>query len=341
MKNDKSKSASKRALLKKLGTASVAIAATQLPDKWVAPMVELVVLPAHAQATNPAPDCGLEGAQKSNPGECCKDMDKTVPVYLEECCVNPAVDASGALVKNAAGEYLCCDLLDPDSPEYAKYCCSNPSKVKDSNGDPKCCEGADLDPVYCCIKSEVTYASSIERTRTNWSTIPNTPQTATVSLEALPRWDPKDGPLGRVVFNLTGEIDSLGTFENGDNAAVTATFEAAAKLDITAPGGVAFHARPSITVQQELEPADSGLPNHSGPDFWEPDPIGATKSESFEVTDPDILAQVYTGAGQDVSVDVTAMGESKFTGSGNAAAFINTFASASISITYFCDSSKV
>ncbi len=386
----------RRQILKVSGGISIALYAASTSKQWVSPVVEAVVLPAHAEPSpevpevpeKPGTECGKEGTTKSDPDQCCRDMDKTIPLYLDECCVRPAVDSDGLLVRNAKGEFLCCDLLDKNSPEYLSYCCDVSGKnedgsiatgadgvpiccdsldpnsadyasyccedkartptgelAKDNQGNAICCEGANPDPEYCCIKSQLSYSTSIDRTRTDWTT-KSTGSFGKVSMQEIPRWDPANGPLGRVEVAITGWIDSHGSIESKNKASAEVIFQASAVLDIDAPGGAALQVTPQANESKSLAPGDNldvngdPQPNSSGDDYWVTPSLSASEAASVTITDPAILAANYTSSSAPLAINITAEGTSKFIGPANMVTDIDTHAGASLTITYYCLASK-
>lgn len=349
------KQSTRRTALKKMGGASALIATgMQLPEKWIAPVVDLVILPAHSEGTPlVTSDCGSQGHIKGDANKgCCKDQDHTVPVFLDDCCKQPGLEDNGDLAKDADGNYICCEPvdpngtgMDPDSDDYKKYCCQNVAKdasgkpIKDANGVKICCEGSAPDPAFCCVKKTLSYSSSISRTRTNWSTT-----AGSVTLLPIPKWNPTDGPLGRVELSIAAQIDSNGNVENKDLGAVVVTFTASADLSFTAPGLISLALQPAANQQQSLSAPDQfdangdPDPDGQGTDFWQTPTLDATSSESVSITDTAKLAE-YIGARQNLDIIVVANGTSNFIGPGNMAVDINTFASFNITVSYFCDAS--
>ncbi len=282
---------------------------------------------------------------KTDPTICCDDnvAVKTDVRYIEQCCDKPGRDENGNLVKNGQGEYICCDGLDQNSADYNNYCCENQARdpvsgdlVKDTSGNVACCEGSSKDPAYCCIKQEISYSKSIARTRTDWTTAANTNLTQVPTVR-LPKWDPALGPLAEVHLTVTGDVDATGTIENKGLSAVTATFTGSLKLVTKGPNGVLLLAEPDAVANQGLEAADATT--GSGDDFWVLPTISASKTEQKVITDPAELANYYIGQGEEVDIEMTATGTIAIEGGSNFRSDIDTFAAATISITYFCKAS--
>lgn len=321
--SDGQKSRVRRGLLKGV---SGAVVFSQLPDSWRAPIVDQVLLPAHAQASPQTPKCA--------------DMDKSTTEYLENCCTRPGIDENGNYVTDSSGHYICCDSLSPNSPEYANYCCTN--KAKDPTGKPVtgpdgnavCCESSRPDPSYCCIKRSVTHSVSIPRRVTDWDL-----------RRAIPKWDPMFGPLGRVEVKIAGEIVSQGWVESTDSREQNVTFNAEATLVVSMPGNVALRMNPRTGKVSQLLSAGGNLivgtddvtrsiPDGKGTDYWVPAPLEGSDSGTYTVTDPAVLP-AYSGGGS-AEVEVFADGIAQFSGPGNFDSSTNVEAEATVQITYYC-----
>ena len=80
--SDKKSNESRRKLLKSIAAGSGAIVAGKsLPDKWTAPVVDSVLLPAHAQ-TSPAPTTTAAPGTTAAPVPCAGPYTATFPDHL-------------------------------------------------------------------------------------------------------------------------------------------------------------------------------------------------------------------------------------------------------------------
>jgi hypothetical protein len=124
MNGDEKRKLSRRQLLKAITAAGGAIAAaTMLPGKWTQPVVEVGVLPAHAQVTGAEPEYGVQCDSTPGGGDiefCIDEVAALVMLYSGEgpvegievtlTCTDPSIEFDPALpqteITNAAGRAL-------------------------------------------------------------------------------------------------------------------------------------------------------------------------------------------------------------------------------------------
>jgi hypothetical protein len=67
--SDATRELSRRKLLERVALGGAAISVTLLPSKWVKPVVETIVVPAHAQVSGPSPSAPVTSlAFSTTPG---------------------------------------------------------------------------------------------------------------------------------------------------------------------------------------------------------------------------------------------------------------------------------
>jgi hypothetical protein len=115
MKVDEKRTLSRRQLLKAITAAGGAIAAsTMLPGKWAQPVVEVGVLPAHAQVSNAEPEYGVQCDSTPGGGDievCIDEVAALVMLYSGEgpvegievtlTCSDPSIEFNPALPQTA------------------------------------------------------------------------------------------------------------------------------------------------------------------------------------------------------------------------------------------------
>lgn len=173
--------------------------------------------------------------------------------------------------------------------------------------------------------ASISYSQAIPLMTTNWT------QDVTV-----PKFDPALGTLQRVILELEGTVQGMARFESLDPTATKVTTNFKANIRLRRPDLTDLViALPKAQMSEEVSPYD-GLVDFGGPSGRTYPNLLATQFESTILDAP--LAPMdellFVGAGQDVTLNVRAVGASTGSGSGNLLLLFNTSAEASVTVTY-------
>lgn len=178
-----------------------------------------------------------------------------------------------------------------------------------------------LAPINAVQASTLTYESSIDLEKTNFE-----------KQITLPKFDSSLGELESVLFELSGNVKGAVSLENEDATAAFVTGNLAAEINLKKPDdSLLLVALPTASVNKDLSAYD-GTFDFSGTSGVKLTDISNTKKESTLLTIPDDFTP-FVGDG-DFNLLLEAIGNSTATGAGNLSARFETYADATIGVSY-------
>jgi len=178
-----------------------------------------------------------------------------------------------------------------------------------------------LAPVNAAQASILRYESSVDLEKTNFE-----------KQITLPKFDSSLGELERVLFELSGNVQGSVELENRDAQAALVTGNLAAEISLKKPdNSLLLVALPSASVEEELNRYDGTL-DFDGTSGVTLTDISNTKQESASLTIPEDFTP-FIGDGS-FNLLVEAIGNSKATGAGNLLAGFETYADATVVVSY-------
>ncbi|MEM7579290.1 MAG: choice-of-anchor E domain-containing protein [Cyanobacteria bacterium P01_A01_bin.80] len=178
-----------------------------------------------------------------------------------------------------------------------------------------------LAPINAAQASMLTYKSTVDLEKTNFEKQIN-----------LPKFDSSLGELESVLFELSGNVQGSVELENRDAQAALVTGNLAAEISLKKPdNSLLLVALPTTSVEQKLNKYDGTL-DFDGTSGVTLTDISNTKQESASLTNPDDFTPFI---GDDsFNLLLEAIGNSKATGAGNLLAGFETYAGATIKVSY-------
>ncbi|MGE5595400.1 MAG: choice-of-anchor E domain-containing protein [Hyphomicrobiales bacterium] len=167
----------------------------------------------------------------------------------------------------------------------------------------------------------VSHSADFPETVTDWALT-----------KSLPQFDPSLGTLRSVTITNSATITSAIKAESLDSAPATISATVSGTLTITAPGGRALAALPTVNAGSFDAAAYDGVADFAGPSGHDFGSHTANDDNSVTISDPAALA-AYVGTGS-VSFAGSVIASSRTSGSGNVLNRINTTASGRIDVTY-------
>ncbi|MEO1427576.1 MAG: choice-of-anchor E domain-containing protein [Cyanobacteria bacterium J06633_8] len=178
-----------------------------------------------------------------------------------------------------------------------------------------------LAPINAAQATTLQYESSVDLEKTNYE-----------KQITLPKFDSGLGKLESVLFELSGNVEGSVELENRDAQAALVTGNLAAEISLKKPdSSLLLVALPTASIEQNLEAYDKVL-DFDGTSGVKLTGISDSEKESALLTIPDDFTP-FVGDGS-FNLFVKAIGNSKATGPGNLVAGFETFAGASVSVTY-------
>ncbi|RIK64568.1 MAG: hypothetical protein DCC65_14170 [Planctomycetota bacterium] len=171
----------------------------------------------------------------------------------------------------------------------------------------------------------ITYFDEINATITNW----------TANVE-LPKFDPALGVLNKVILEMDAGVKGVARFESLDPQPSTVSTNFAASIRLRRPDLTdLLVAWPKAHLSESISAYD-GVLDFGGASGRTHDNLAASEFASTELVGP--LApsdeDLFVGAGEMVTLNVRARGESRGSGAGNLYLLFNTYAAATVYITY-------
>lgn len=178
-----------------------------------------------------------------------------------------------------------------------------------------------LVPINAAQATTLTYESTVDLEKTNFE-----------KQISLPQFDSSLGDLESVLFELSGNVQGSVELENRDAQAALVTGNLAAEISLKQPdNSLLLVALPTASVEQKLNKYDGTL-DFDGTSGVTLTDISNTKKESTSLTIPDNFTP-FVGDGS-FNLLVEAIGNSTATGAGNLLAGFETYAGATIAVSY-------
>lgn len=178
-----------------------------------------------------------------------------------------------------------------------------------------------LAPINPVQAATLTYESSVDLEKTNFE-----------KQITLPKFDRSLGELESVLFELSGKVKGSVDLENRDAQAAVVTGDLAAEISLKKPdNSLLLVTLPTASVEQNLNAYDGKL-DFGGTSGVTLTNISNTKNESTFFTNEDDLTPFIGDRNFDLFLE--AMGTSTATGAGNLLAGFETYAGATVSVTY-------
>ncbi len=178
-----------------------------------------------------------------------------------------------------------------------------------------------LAPINAVQASTLTYKDSVDLEKTTFK-----------KQITLPKFDSNLGNLESVLFELSGDVRGSVSLENEDAQAAFVTGNLAAEISLKKPdNSLLLVALPTASVEQKLDAYD-GTFDFDGTSGVKLTGISNTKKEStFFTTTDDFTPFVGDGS---FNLLLEAIGNSKATGAGNLSARFETYAGATVGVSY-------
>ena len=178
-----------------------------------------------------------------------------------------------------------------------------------------------LAPITAAQASTLTYESAVDLEKTNFET-----------QISLPKFDSSLGNLESVLFELSANVQGSVELENRDAQAALVTGNLAAEIGLKKPdNSLLLVALPTASVEQKLNKYDGTL-DFDGTSGVKLTDISNTKEESALLTIPNDFTP-FVGDGS-FNLLVEAIGNSTATGAGNLLAGFETYAGATVAVSY-------
>ena len=178
-----------------------------------------------------------------------------------------------------------------------------------------------LAPITAAQASTLTYESAVDLEKTNFET-----------QISLPKFDSSLGNLESVLFELSANVQGSVELENRDAQAALVTGNLAAEIGLKKPdNSLLLVALPTASVEQKLNKYDGTL-DFDGTSGVKLTDISNTKEESTLLTIPNDFTP-FVGDGS-FNLLVEAIGNSTATGAGNLLAGFETYAGATVAVSY-------
>lgn len=178
-----------------------------------------------------------------------------------------------------------------------------------------------LAPINAAQATTLTYESTVDLEKTNFE-----------KQISLPKFDSSLGDLESVLFELSGNVQGSVELENRDAQAALVTGNLAAEIGLKRPDdSLLLVALPTASVEQKLNKYDGKL-DFDGTSGVTLTDISNTKKESKSLTIPDNFTP-FIGDGS-FNLLVEAIGNSTATGAGNLLAGFETYAGATVAVSY-------
>ncbi len=178
-----------------------------------------------------------------------------------------------------------------------------------------------LAPMNAVQASTLTYKSAVDLEKTNFE-----------KQITLPKFDSSLGELESVFFELSGNVEGTVSLENEDASSALVTGNLAAEISLKkTDDSLLLVALPTASVEQELSAYD-GTFDFGGTSGVKLTEISNTKKESTLLTIPDDFTH-FIGDGS-FNLLLEAIGNSKATGAGNLSTRFETFAGATVAVSY-------
>lgn len=178
-----------------------------------------------------------------------------------------------------------------------------------------------LAPINAAQATTLTYESTVDLEKTNFE-----------KQISLPQFDSSLGDLESVLFELSGNVQGSVELENRDAQAALVTGNLAAEIGLKRPDdSLLLVALPTASVEQKLNKYDGKL-DFDGTSGVTLTDISNTKKESKSLTIPDNFTP-FIGDGS-FNLLVEAIGNSTATGAGNLLAGFETYAGATVAVSY-------
>lgn len=178
-----------------------------------------------------------------------------------------------------------------------------------------------LAPINAAQATTLTYESTVDLEKTNFE-----------KQISLPQFDSSLGDLESVLFELSGNVQGSVELENRDAQAALVTGNLAAEIGLKRPDdSLLLLALPTASVEQKLNKYDGKL-DFDGTSGVTLTDISNTKKESKSLTIPDNFTP-FIGDGS-FNLLVEAIGNSTATGAGNLLAGFETYAGATVAVSY-------
>ncbi len=178
-----------------------------------------------------------------------------------------------------------------------------------------------LAPINLVEAATLTYESSVDLEKTNFE-----------KQITLPKFNRSLGELESVLFELSGKVKGSVDLENRDAQAAVVTGDLAAEISLKKPdNSLLLVTLPTASVEQNLNAYDGKL-DFGGTSGVTLTNISNTKNESTFFTNDDDLTPFIGNRNFDLFLE--AIGTSTATGAGNLLAGFETYAGATVSVTY-------
>lgn len=178
-----------------------------------------------------------------------------------------------------------------------------------------------LAPINAAQATTLTYESTVDLEKTNFE-----------KQISLPQFDSSLGDLESVLFELSGNVQGSVELENRDAQAALVTGNLAAEIGLKRPDdSLLLVALPTASVEQKLNKYDGKL-DFDGTSGVTLTDISNTKKESKSLTIPDNFTP-FIGDGS-FNLLIEAIGNSTATGAGNLLAGFETYAGATVAVSY-------
>ena len=178
-----------------------------------------------------------------------------------------------------------------------------------------------LAPINAAQASTLTYTSTVDLEKTNFE-----------KQIFLPKFDSSLGNLESVLFELSANVQGSVELENRDAQAALVTGNLAAEIGLKKPdNSLLLVALPTASVEQKLNKYDGTL-DFDGTSGVKLTDISNTKEESTLLTIPNDFTP-FVGDGS-FNLLVEAIGNSTATGAGNLLAGFETYAGATVAVSY-------
>lgn len=177
-----------------------------------------------------------------------------------------------------------------------------------------------LAPINAVQATTLTYETSVDLAKTNFE-----------KEITLPKFDSSLGELESVLFELSGNVEGSVSLENEDATAALVTGNLAAEISLKTDDSLLLVALPTASVNKHLSAYD-GTFDFDGTSGFKLTDISNTKKESTLLTIPDDFTP-FVGDGS-LNLFLEAIGNSTATGAGNLSARFETYAGATIGVSY-------
>ncbi|MEL6460015.1 MAG: choice-of-anchor E domain-containing protein [Cyanobacteria bacterium J06621_15] len=178
-----------------------------------------------------------------------------------------------------------------------------------------------LAPINAAQASTLTYESTVDLEKTNFE-----------KQISLPKFDSSLGDLESVLFELSANVQGSVELENRDAQAALVTGNLAAEIGLKRPdNSLLLVALPTASVEQKLNKYD-GILDFQGDSGVKLTDISNTQEESKLLTIPNDF-RPFIGDGS-FNLLVEAIGNSTATGAGNLLAGFETYAGATVAVSY-------